>query len=235
MLRIAIVDDEPSVCEFLRHGTEQALANAGTQADVTVFNSAEAFLASDAQPFQLVMLDIQMPDMDGMTCAELLRQRDADVVILFITSMVQYAVQGYRVEALDYIVKPVTEAQLQMSLGRALRKLQERQPHTVVFRAGGAITPVAVEELFYVEAVNHSAIAHTARGEIPCGMTLSAVENLLAPHHFFRCHAAFLINLAKVEQVQATDVVVAGAMVPVSKHRRKAMMQAITAWWGKML
>ena len=235
MLRIAIVDDEPSVCEFLCRGVETALSNAEIKADVAVFNSAEAFLSGGTQPFQLVLLDIQMPGMDGMTCAETLRRRDSDVVIIFITSMVQYAVQGYRVEALDYIVKPVTEDQLQLSLGRALRKLQDRQPHTVVFRAGGAITPASVEELNFVEAVNHSAIAHTVRGEIPCGMTLSAVESLLAPHHFFRCHAAFLINLAKVEQVLANDVVVAGVTVPVSKHRRKAMMQAITAWWGKML
>ena len=235
MLHIAIVDDEPSVCDFLRQGTQSVLDNASLEGNISVFNSAEAFLASSAQPFHLVLLDIQMQGMDGMACAEMLRQRDSNVVIIFITSMVQYAVQGYLVEALDYIVKPVTEAQLQLSLGRALRKLQDRQPHTVAFRAGGVITPVSVEDVLYVEAVNHSAIAHTVRGEIPCGMTLSAVENLLAPYHFHRCHAAFLINLAKVERVQANDVVVAGVTVPVSKHRRKAMMQAITAWWGKML
>lgn len=235
MYRIAVVDDEAVVRDSLKEGTQAALRMAGMQGEVCVFASAEEFLAHIDQPFHMVLLDIQMDGMDGMACAEKLRQQDQDVVIIFITSMVQYAVQGYRVDALDYIVKPVTDAQLQSSLNRAFRRLAAAQPKAVTLRTNGGINTVHVTDILYVEAVNHRAVVHTRNEEIACSMTLSAVESLLAPYHFFRSHAAFLVNLSLVERVTATDVVVAGRLIPVSKHRRRDLMQAIAAWWGKNL
>lgn len=235
MYRIAVVDDEAAVRASLQAGTQNALQAAGIQGEVCAFASAEEFLAQIEQPFHMVLLDIQMDGMDGMACAEKLRQQDQDVIIIFITSMVQYAVQGYRVDALDYIVKPVTDAQLESSLNRAFRRLEATQPKAVTLRTNGGMSTVHVADILYVEAVNHRAVVHTKVEEIACSMTLSAVESLLAPYHFFRCHAAFLVNLSLVERVTATDVIVAQCPIPVSKHRRRDLMQAITAWWGKKL
>ena len=233
MFRIAIVDDEADMLTFLRGGTQHALEKAGLSAVISVFPSAEAFLAHWTDPFHLILLDIQMDGMNGMECAERIRQRDQQAMIIFITSMVQYAVQGYKVNATDYIVKPVTQAELSMSLNRAFKRLSDMRPKAVTFRTPGGMTTVSVQDILYVEAVNHSAVARTSHGDIPCGMTLSAVENELKPYGFFRCHAGFLVNLELVEQVTATDAVVAARLVPVSKHRRRELMQAITAWWGK--
>lgn len=235
MYRIAVVDDEALVRDSLREGTEAALRRAGLQGEVQTFASAEEFLQNMGQPFHLVLLDIQMDGMDGMTCAERLRQQDQDVVIIFITSMVQYAVQGYRVDALDYIVKPVTPGQLQESLNRAFSRLAAAQPKAVTFHTSGGMHTVHVADILYVEAVNHRAVVHTRQEELACSMTLSAVASLLEEYHFFRCHAAFLVNLSLVERVTATDAVIADKLIPVSKHRRRELMQAITAWWGKKL
>lgn len=236
MYRIAVVDDEALVRDNLRAGTEEAMSQAGLQGEVQAFASAEEFLRHMDQPFHLVLLDIQMDGgMDGMTCAEKIRQQDQEVIIIFITSMVQYAVQGYRVNALDYIVKPVTDAQLQASLQRAFSRLAAAQPKAVTFHTGGGMHTVHVADILYVEAVNHRAVVHTRQEEIACSMTLSAVASLLEEYHFFRCHAAFLVNLSLVERVTATDAVIAEHLIPVSKHRRRELMQAITAWWGKKL
>lgn len=151
MYRIAVVDDEALVRDSLREGTEAALRRAGLQGEVQTFASAEEFLQNMGQPFHLVLLDIQMDGMDGMTCAERLRQQDQDVVIIFITSMVQYAVQGYRVDALDYIVKPVTPGQLQESLNRAFSRLAAAQPKAVTFHTSGGMHTVHVADILYVE------------------------------------------------------------------------------------
>lgn len=234
MYRIAIVDDDAPMCQQLRDGTRAALDSAGLRGEISLFSSGEAFLDS-TERFELVLMDIQMEGLDGMACAERLRRRDQQALIIFITSMVQYAVQGYKVSALDYIVKPVAAEQLNMSLSRAFRRLEAMRPRMITFRAAGGMTNVSVAEIQFVEAVNHSAVARTSHGDIPCGMTLSAVESLLAPYGFFRCHAGFLVNLALVERVTGTDAITAGRAVPVSKHRRHDLMQAITAWWGKTL
>ena len=233
MFRIAIVDDEAATLAFLRDGTQAALKEAGLSAEIKVFPSAEDFLAHMADSFQLILLDIQMSGMNGMECAERIRLKDQQAIIIFITSMVQYAVQGYKVNALDYIVKPVDSVQLKMSLNRAFKRLEAFRPKVISFRTPGGMTAVSVSEILFVEAVNHSAVARTTHGDIPCGMTLSAVESKLQPYGFFRCHAGFLVNLAFVEQVTATDAITGGRCVPVSKHRRRELMQAITAWWGK--
>ena len=233
MFRIAIVDDEAAARAFLHDGTRDALNEAGLSAEISVFSSAEDFLNDVSTAFHLILLDIQMDGMNGMECAERIRLKDQQALIIFITGMVQYAVQGYKVNAMDYIVKPVTAPQLRLSLNRAFRRLRDLQPKVITFHAPGGMTAIDVQDILYVEAVNHSAVARTSHGDIPCGTTLSAVETQLKPYGFFRCHSGFLVNLKLVEQVTATDAVVAERLVPVSRHRRKEFMQAIAAWWGK--
>ena len=232
MYRIAIVDDEPAMCESLREGVQAFVRDAGIQAEISVFHDAESF-TERCSSCDLVLLDIQLGGMNGMECAEWIRERDQSVQIIFITSMIQYAVQGYKVNALDYIVKPVDSAQLKAVLDKAFRRFEASKPRTIMFRIHGDVHILNISDIIYVEAVNHSAVARTVSADVPCGTTLSAVETQLDSCGFFRCHAGFLINLALVERVMAADVIVAGRTVPVSKHRRSDLMQALAAWWGK--
>ena len=160
MYRIAIVDDEPGIRESLRDGTQAAARDAGYAAEITLFPSAESLIRNYTS-FDLVLLDIQLKGMNGMQCAEWIRQRDPNVQLIFITSMVQYAVQGYKVNALDYIVKPVGAAQLKMSLQRAFKRMESLRPQVIIFRASGGMTTVSVSDILFVEAVNHSASART--------------------------------------------------------------------------
>jgi len=230
--RVAIVDDDPSICSQICRSTKEFASAHSEEAAVEIFNTAEAFLeAAVKSPFQLVLLDIQLPGMDGMACAGRLRKQDPAAVIIFITNMIQYAVQGYKVNALDYLVKPFSDLQLADSLARAFEHIRSTLPQTITVHAADGLTTVQISSIVYVEAWNHSALIHTAGSQIPCSMTLNAVENLLAPYGFYRCHAAFLVNLGMVEKVTATDAVAAGGNIPVSKHRRREFLQAITDWW----
>ena len=120
MIRIMVIDDEIEEALGIREMVRHALEQRHEPAEISVHQDAQAFLdAYAAGQSDVILLDIQMPRMDGMTCAERIRERDASVILIFITSMIQYAVQGYRVEAMDYIVKPVTPALLEHSLSRA--------------------------------------------------------------------------------------------------------------------
>ena len=247
---VAIVDDEAVTRAALVEGTRRAAGEAGVQVDLASFPCAEDLLGSDLEVYDIILLDIAMQGMDGMACARRIRETNRDVLILFVTSMVQYAVQGYQVEAFDYLVKPFTPGVLEQSLGRAFQKLRDRAPRRITVKTAGGMRPLRVETIAYVEAVNHSSVFHLKREPepdrhaegsetvfelIPCPMTLSAVEGQLKDFGFFRVHAAFLVNLAGVERVTNTDAVVAGVSIPVSKHRRQALLKALTAWWGKKL
>lgn len=234
-MTIAIVDDELSEAITLKAMTEEALALQRETADIRVFCDAEAFVRGYAGQTDLILLDIQMPGIDGMTCAERIRERDANVLLIFVTSMIQYAVQGYRVDAMDYIVKPVTPPLLEHALSRALRRLRRQAPHMLTVKAADGLRSLPVESILYAEAVNHRVVLHTETEAIPCAQTLLSLEETLLQNGFFRCHSAFVVSLSRVERVSGNDLFVAGKALPISKHRRKDFMQALSAQWGKSI
>ena len=232
MLRIAIVEDEANQRGQLAIGVRGVLG--GLEAELVCLDEAAPLLARYAagERFDLLLLDIQMPGMDGMSAAARVREFDADVLIVFITSMAQYAVQGYKVDALDFLVKPVTREVLDACLARALRRLRKREPASLSVRSGGSLRIVPVSSILYAESREHRTLLRTREEEIPCAGSLGSLEEALIPHGFFRCHAAFVVSFAQVERLDGGEVLVGGQRVPLSKHRRRQFLAALAAFWG---
>ena len=232
MMRIAIVEDEANQRGQLAIGVRGVLA--GLEAELVCLDEAAPLLARYAagERFDLLLLDIQLPGMDGMSAAARVREFDADVLIVFITSMAQYAVQGYKVDALDFLVKPVTREVLDACLARALRRLRKREPASLSVRSGGSLRIVPVSSILYAESREHRTLLRTREEEIPCAGSLGSLEEALIPHGFFRCHAAFVVSFAQVERLDGGDVIVGGRRVPLSKHRRRQFLAALAAFWG---
>lgn len=232
MLRIAIVEDEATEREQLAAGVRDVLCELSVE--VTCLDSARPLLDRYAagERFDL-LLDIQMPGMDGMSAAACVRELDADVLIVFITSMAQYAVQGYKVDALDFLVKPVAHEVLDACLARALRRLRRQAPASLSVRSGGGLRIVPVSSILYAESREHRTLLQTREEEIPCAGSLGSLEESLIPHGFYRCHAAFVVSFAQVERLDGGDVIVGGRRVPLSKHRRKQFLAALAAYWGE--
>ena len=235
MLRIAIVEDEAHQREQLESGVRAVLCE--LSAELTCLDSAQPLmeLYAAGERFDLLLLDIQLPGMDGMSAAARVREFDADVLIVFITSMAQYAVQGYKVDALDFLVKPVAHEVLDACLSRALRRLKKREPASLSVRSGGSLRIVPVSSILYAESREHRTLLHTREEEIPCAGSLGSIEESLIPHGFFRCHAAFVVSFAQVERLDGGDVIIGGRRVPLSKHRRKQFLAALAAYWGERL
>ena len=235
MLRIAIVEDEANQRGQLAIGVRGVLG--GLEAELVCLDEAAPLLARYAagERFDLLLLDIQMPGMDGMSAAARVREFDADVLIVFITSMAQYAVQGYKVDALDFLVKPVAHEVLDACLSRALRRLKKREPASLSVRSGGSLRIVPVSSILYAESREHRTLLHTREEEIPCAGSLGSIEESLITHGFFRCHAAFVVSFAQVERLDGGDVIIGGRRVPLSKHRRKQFLAALAAYWGERL
>ena len=235
MLRIAIVEDEEDLRGQLADGVRSVLG--GLEAELTCLGNVQPLLDACAagERFDLLLLDIQLPGMDGMSAAARIRELDADVLIVFVTSMAQYAVQGYKVDALDFLVKPVAHEVLDACLSRALRRLKKREPASLSVRSGGSLRIVPVSSILYAESREHRTLLHTREEEIPCAGSLGSIEESLIPHGFFRCHAAFVVSFAQVERLDGGDVIIGGRRVPLSKHRRKQFLAALAAYWGERL
>lgn len=138
MIRIAIVEDEAhykdQLAEFLRK-FEQEL---GEHIEIATYADGDEFVEDYKAQFDIILMDVQMRFMDGMSAAEEIRKMDSEVVIMFITNMAQYAIKGYEVDALDYILKPISYFQFSQRLNRVIERMKRREAHymTIKFKGG---------------------------------------------------------------------------------------------------
>lgn len=232
MIRIAIVEDTAFDRQVLQDCLREYGQETGTQLQITEFTGGSAFLEQYPDGLDLIFMDIMMDGMDGLTTARKLRRRDNRVLLVFVTSMVQYAVQGYSVDAMDFIVKPVTYTGMKLCMDRVVRRLNETAPVRLCFTNREGTHSVDAAEICYIESLEHRIVVHTTQGEISSDMSLAAAEKMVKALPFFRCHVSYLVNLRYVDRVSGNDVWVNGDRLAISRYRRKDFLEAWSAWIG---
>ena len=232
MIRIAIVEDAAFDRQVLRDCLSEYGQETGTELQITEFTDGSAFLEQYPDGFDLVFMDIMMNGMDGLTTARKMRRWDDKVLLVFVTSMLQYAVQGYSVDAMDFIVKPVTYTGLKLCMDRVVRRLNMSIPVRLRFTNREGTHLVDAAEICYIESLEHKIVVHTVQGEIQSDMSLAAAEKMVKALPFFRCHVSYLVNLRYVDRVSGNDVWVNGDRLAISRYRRKDFLEAWSAWLG---
>ena len=232
MIRIAIVEDAAFDRQVLRDCLSEYGQETGTELQITEFTGGTAFLEQYQEDLDLIFMDIMMDGLDGLTTARKLRRRDDKVLLVFVTSMLQYAVQGYSVDAMDFIVKPVTYTGLKLCMDRVVRRLNETTPVRLRFTNREGTHSVDAAEICYIESLEHKIVVHTVQGEIQSDMSLAAAEKMVKALPFFRCHVSYLVNLRYVDRVSGNDVWVNGDRLAISRYRRKDFLEAWSAWLG---
>ena len=233
MIRVAVAEDMAFEREALLRHLNRYAQERGEELACTAFENGEALLRGYGEGFDLLLLDVAMPRVDGLTAARRIRRQDERVVILFITSMVQYAVQGYSVDALDFLVKPVSYTGLRLRLDRALARIAQNQPLRIQVRSVSGLCSVPVSEIRYVETCNHRVVIHTADEELLTDRTMKQIEAELAGQPFFRCHTSYLVHLRYVDRIQGNEIEVDGSRLLISRYRRRELMDTFTAFLGE--
>lgn len=232
MIRIAIAEDVAFERDALLKGLRRYEQEHNERFSCSVFENGEDLLKDYGSGFDILLLDVAMPRVDGMTAARRIRRRDARVIIIFVTSMVQYAVQGYSVDALDFIVKPVGYMGLKLRLDRALARLRQSRPRQLEVRAADGVHRVSVSDIRFVETCSHKIIIHTGEAQLLTDMSMKQIETELTGQPFFRCHTSYLVNFHYVDRFQGSELEVGGKLLPISRYRRRELMDAWTAYLG---
>ncbi len=228
MLRCAVVEDEKESRLLFRDYVSRFNREKGVLLLPLFYRDAEEFLSSAAS-VDLVLMDIRMPGMSGMDAARILRERDDRVQIVFITSLASYALQGYEVGALDYIIKPVAYPDFALKIMRALKRLPETRA-TVRISGRGRISRVCADEIVYLEAAGHEVIYHTVSGDIIRRAALSVCEAEL-PDYFCRTNNCYVVNLLLAERFDGNDITVGGDTLRVSEPRRSLVRKRFDEIW----
>ena len=228
MIRIGIVEDDESNRDALLNHLARYDAEHGVQFDIRTFADGRELIEGYRPQYDILFLDVEMPDVDGFEAAHRVREVDTDVVIIFVTNMGQYAIKGYEVDALSYLVKPVPYFAFSQELKRSLSRVVRSGGDSLMLTTAGGIARVEVADVVYVESNKHRIAVHTLNGTYQLTGTLAAFEEELVPKGFFRPNRWFLVNLSHVTAVDQTNCrMVGGAELPVSRARRSAFLGAL--------
>ena len=165
--------------------------------------------------------------MDGMMAAEEIRKVDTEVIIIFITNSPQYAIKGYAVDALDYVLKPVSYYAFSQRLGRAVERVARRARHFLQINAHGTAHKLDTSAIYWIENCGHDLVFHTAEGEVTAPGSMTETEEKLAQYSYFRVNKGCLVNLEHVDRMDGEDAIVHGDRVPLARARRKAFLDAL--------
>lgn len=234
MIRIAIVEDDLSYTRRLREYLERYRQERGEAIEVAEYTDGDEIVEGYRSQFDIILMDVEMRFMDGMTAAREIRAMDSEVVILFITNMPQYAIQGYEVDALDYVLKPVSYFAFSQRLERAITRMKRRERKFIVIPVRGGSQKVDISQLYYVESQGHTILYHTAAGVYTSTGTMKEAEARLGAFHFCRGNNGYLINLEHVDGIQDGCALVRGEWLQLSRPRRNAFLEALTNYLGEV-
>lgn len=227
-MRIAICDDEEMYRVQLKSVLDKILVNADYEIETFADGNRLEEAYSEA-PYDLVFLDIEMPAVDGITLARRLRARSEKVFIVFLTGHVEYALEGYEVNALRYLTKPVDTDKLK----EVIRYVQDKQgsDRQIIVKEDGEQLLIDIADVVYMESMNQNVRIVTTKGEHVIRYNIGDFEQQLAGDGFFRIHRGYLVALAKVKKLAKSDVIMEdGTALPVSRSNIKPLKDALYAY-----
>ena len=236
MLHIAICDDEKDFVTHLTKLLKQYACEADEEIKVSAFYDGMELIDGYDTTIDLIFLDIQMKMVDGLRTAERIRQMDEKVGIIFLTTLTQCALEGYKYQAANYIIKPMKYVRLKAELDQWRKRNQRHDRPAIVVANDFGKYKIFLNTLQYVETFNRNLLLHTEQENIICYRSMKDLEQELAAHGFVRCHTSYIVNLFFVKGVNKLEItLVTGETIPISQPRRKQFMEQLAEYWGDLL
>jgi len=217
-LKIAVCDDDAAQRDYLSGRLSVWAKRNRHLVEVKQYPGAKEFLFGYAQEkdFDILLLDIEMPEVNGVELAKAVRRGNSAVQIVFITGYYEYFSDGFDVSALHYLIKPADEAKLYPVLDRAVDNLSYRQ-RCVLLAAGEADVKVALADILYAEAENVYTAVHTAKEVYRVRMALGKFAEQL-DETFFKAHRSYVVSLKYIGKITRTEItMINGDVIPLRR------------------
>lgn len=230
--KIAICDDQAEDQNYIKDLAGRWAAKRGNLLHIDAFPSAESFLFhyGGQKDYDILLLDIEMDGMDGVSLAKKLRQDDDKIQIIFITGFPDFMAEGYEVSALHYLLKPLDEGAFFKVLDRAAAN-REKSGKAVVFTVNGETFRVDAGEILYVEALAHFCRVKTVNGQFEVRQNFSGLKGELG-EGFIRTHRSYLVRVSCIKRISRSDVTLDnGEKIPLSRSNYQAVNQAFIRYF----
>lgn len=207
--------------------------NSSESFHLTHYPDAERFLKEYTPRFDVVFMDIELPGRNGMEAAKKLRAMDTQVCLVFVTNLASYAVDGYKVNALDYVMKPVRYGPFEILMKNVLQYVEHTHVDGLAIQLPEGIARLSIASIQYIEVIRHNLTFHQEDGStVTIRGTMKDMETALLPRHFSRINNGYLVNLRHVRGVIGNDAIVGKDRLPIGRTKKKAFMDELTAYLG---
>lgn len=179
MIRIAICDDDVKVLAALKDYLHCYAKEKNMQLNVILFQNGIELLKHDIKNIDMIFLDVEMPEINGIELARQIRQVNTQVMILFVTNYIQYALQGYEVQAFRYLIKPINQAEFNQTVTKALDQIWHQQNAYLAVKTRFETIRVRIDTIYYVETEKGHVMIHTEDEIIECYSTMEKIETVL--------------------------------------------------------
>lgn len=238
MINIALIDDNLNDLNILKSSidkyTESDELDSHLEVNITTYSDPTSFLNENNFKYDLIFLDIEMPKINGISLAKRIREKDSNVGLVFITNMAQYAINGYEVSAIDYILKPLDYYDFALKFNKIINFVKRNISNYIYLKSvENNLIKVDVNEIIYVEIFSHYLIYHLENREIKVRGTISEAENNLSNYYFSRISKSFLVNLKHVINIRLDNVLLTGNIeLIISRLRKKDFLEAFYKYLG---
>lgn len=229
MINVGIVEDNPEDAQKLSGYLEDFFKNSDQEYSLKVFQSGLSFLDKYDPDFDIVFMDIEMPDMNGMETAAKLRETDKEVQIIFVTNMAQFAVRGYDVDAFGFLVKPVTYESIALKMVKLVARLKKMTSDTIVIGSKTKFHKVNTSDIKYVEIRGHTLLWHTVEGIYSNTGSLVHLQKQLGDSFAF-CNQCYLVNLRYCDELNGMEVSVGGEKLQISRYKKAEFLSRLNKY-----
>jgi len=230
-IRCLIIDDEP----LARKGLKEYIQDADFLELAGEFdNPLKAAGIMMSERIDLIFLDIQMPKMTGM---EFMKSLSHPPMVIFTTAYPQYAVEGFELNAIDYLLKPFSFERFWKSVlkARSLKETAEKtvspataaEPDYFFIKSDGKLVKIFYDEILFIEALQNYVAVHTVSGKYITYLTFRSIEEHLPASRFIRTHKSYIVSAAKVESIEGNDIRIGQHQIPISRTEREAVLQQL--------
>jgi DNA-binding LytR/AlgR family response regulator len=229
---IAIVEDNTQSADKIKDFLERYTKENQVDFNIYQFLDGDEITSDYEAKYDIIFLDIEMKRLDGMSAAKKIREFDSDVIIIFITNMSQYAILGYSVGAMSFLLKPVPYFAFSQELKKSIERLSKRKHKPIMVPNENGVNIVYSRDILYIESFHHSLIIVTNDAEFTIRGTIKKMEEELADFHFYRCNNGYLVNLSQVKGVKDELVMVGKHELKISRPRKKSFLDALNKYIG---
>lgn len=233
MIYIGVVDDNQESRRLLQSYLARYEYETGEQFKIEEFADGSELTASYRPRYDIIFLDVLMANLDGFATARLIREVDPGVILIFVTNMAQFAIKGYEVDALSYLLKPVPYFAFSQELKRSLERLRHVRDGHIVVQVGGEMLRINLADVVYIESIKHKLVFHLVEGTLSMTSTLKEMDAQLERFGFYRSNSYLLVNLRHVEGFSGAESRHTGGVVlPVSRSRKKLFLEVLADYFG---